>query len=85
MSAVTSTAKLSAARKISDLSFDIEMGCVNLRVLLDSIVKSLDESVDKFHTSFDAINCFSACAKQVVETVLANSLAIAKATREAQQ
>lgn len=85
MSAVTSTAKLSAASKISDLSCDIEMGCVNLQVLLNSIVKSLDESADDFHASFDAINCFSACAKQVVETVLANSLAIAKAAREVSQ
>ncbi len=84
MSARESSVPQSAASQIHALSGDIEMGCVNLQVLLDSIIKSLDGSADDFHATHDQINCFTTCAKKIVATVLENSLATAKIARGVQ-
>ncbi|MBZ2208505.1 hypothetical protein [Massilia soli] len=83
MSAATSTAKGGAASQIRNLAGDVEMGCLRLRVLLDSVTKSIDETGGDFQERLDAIDCFSKCAKQILATVLGNSLAMDEVARQA--
>lgn len=90
MSPAKSASKQAASIQVSELSGDIQMGCLNIQVLLDSITNSLDGWSDALgssatHRRFDEINCYTACAKQILQTVLDNSLAMAKAAREVQQ
>ena len=90
MSAAKNTDKRSASMEVSFLSGDIQMGCLNIDVLLDSIIDSLDglntdPDEPGTHRRFDQINCYASCAKQIVTEVLENSLAMAKAAREVQK
>ncbi|MGZ8339111.1 MAG: hypothetical protein ACXW2U_05300 [Telluria sp.] len=82
MSAIKGIASEAAGRQVRNLAGDVEMGCLRLRVLLDSVTKSIDETGGDFQERLDAIDCFSECAKQILATVLANSLALAEAARE---
>lgn len=72
--------------KISNHSNETQISCVNLQVLLDSIVDKLDSLGDllcgmdvkgeEVFAHFNAINCYATCASKSVEDVLASTLNI---------
>ena len=92
MSAATmKKAGADASRTISEMSGDNEMSCLNLRIMLDSIIDSLDglsddlpesgKSMTAVHARFNAIYCYVSCSKRMVQDVLESSLAMTNASR----
>lgn len=82
MSARENSGLQSAASQIHTLSCDSEIACLNLSILLGSIVKSLDDSGGDPDDRFDQINCYVGCARPILATVLEHSLAAAKIAHE---
>lgn len=95
MTAGTNSKSAPSSLEISQLSGALEMGCLNLQIMLDSIIDSLDglgsnlpefgNTTDAVHGRFNEINCFATCAKRMVTEALENSLALADAARRGQQ
>lgn len=92
MSAVMKASPQEAVANIRRHTGDIEMSCLNLQILLDSVTDKLDSFQDRLseidandtvaRAHFNAISCFISCAARGVADVLSSSAGVVGETCE---